>query len=63
MEIVVSIIEAIGAVVGSCVWAWAIVNICGIISKTYLVSECDMEPERLKDWIGLEIKKKKSGSL
>lgn len=63
MEIAVSIIEAIGGVVGSCVWAWAIVNICGIISKTYLVSECDMEPERLKDWIGLEIKKKKSGSL
>ena len=63
MEIAVSIIEAIGDVVGSCVWAWAIVNICGIISKAYLVSECDMEPERLKDWIGLEIKRKKKSSL
>lgn len=63
MEIAVSIIETIGIVISSMAWAWAIVNVAGIISKTYLVSECDMEPERLKDWIGLEIKKKKSGSL
>lgn len=63
MEMTVAIIETFGNVVGSVAWAWAIVNVVGIISKAYLVSECDIEPERLKDWIGLEIKKKKSGSL
>ena len=44
-------------------WAWAVVNVAGIISKTVLVAEYDVEPERLKDWVGLEIKKKKSNSL
>jgi hypothetical protein len=44
-------------------WAWAVVDVAGIISKTILVAEYDIEPERLKDWVGLEIKKKKKSSL
>lgn len=63
MEMTVAIIEALGKVIGSVAWAWAVVNVAGIISKTFLVSECDIEPERLKDWVGLEIKRKKSNSL
>ena len=63
MEMTVAIIEALGNVIGSVAWAWAVVNVAGIISKTILVAEYDVEPERLKDWVGLEIKKKKSNSL
>lgn len=63
MEMTVAIIEALGNVVGSVAWAWAVVNVAGIISKTLLVAEYDVEPERLKDWVGLEIKRKKSNSL
>ena len=59
MEMTVAIIEALGNVVGSVAWAWVVVNVAGIISKTVLVAGYDVEPERLKDWVGLEIKKKK----
>lgn len=63
MEMTVAIIETLGNVIGSVAWAWAVVNVAGIISKTLLVAEYDVEPERLKDWVGLEIKRKKSNSL
>lgn len=63
MEVAVAIIETFGNVIGSVAWAWAIVNVAGLISKTILVAEYDIEPERLKDWVGLEIKKKKKSSL
>lgn len=63
MEMTVAIIETFGNVIGSVAWAWAIVNVAGLISKTILVAEYDIEPERLKDWVGLEIKKKKKSSL
>ena len=63
MEVTVAINEAFGNVVGSVAWAWAVVNVAGLISKTILVAEYDIEPERLKDWVGLEIKRKKKSSL
>ena len=63
MEVTVAIIEAFGNVIDSVAWAWAVVNVAGIISKTILVAEYDIEPERLKDWVGLEIKRKKKSSL
>lgn len=63
MEVTVAIIEAFGNVICSVAWAWAVVNVAGIISKTILVAEYDIEPERLKDWVGLEIKRKKKSSL
>ena len=63
MEVIVAIIEAFGNVIGSVAWAWAVVNVAGIISKTILVAEYGIEPERLKDWVGLEIKRKKKSSL
>lgn len=63
MEVMVAIIEAFGNVVGSVAWAWAVVNVAGIISKTILVAEFAVDPGELKDWVGLEIKKKKSNSL
>jgi hypothetical protein len=63
MEVTVAIIEAFGNVIGSVAWVWAVVNVTGIISKTILVAGYDIEPERLKDWVGLEIKRKKKSSL
>ena len=51
MEVTVAIIETFGNVIGSVAWAWAVVNVAGIISKTVLVAEYDVEPERLKEMI------------
>ena len=63
MEIIVSAIEALGSVIGHYVVGWTLINIVGIVAKTYLISEHGIEPEKLKDWIEIRIWKDKKDKL